>query len=151
MPRKQPPIHFHYLTEPFHFPHRTFIKSFISRLFYDYSKEVQNVNYIFCSDDYLLNLNKEYLQHDYYTDIITFELSPPRQPIISDIYISIDRVRENAKQYSSSLYREIIRLIIHGALHLCGQKDKTEEDSKRMRKLEELYLDKWFHVKRTSK
>ena len=147
MPRNQLPIHFHYLTATFYFPNRTAIKKFILSIFQNYSKKVENVNYIFCTDKCLLELNSQYLNHNYYTDIITFELSDSKGSLVSDIYISIDRARENAELHSVSSLNEIMRLLIHGALHLCGQKDKSPKDFKRMKELEELYLNKWFHVK----
>lgn len=147
MPRNQPPISFHFSVTPFYFPNRSFIKKFILTIFRDYSKRVENVNYIFCTDKYLLELNSQYLNHNYYTDIITFELNDTKGPVISDIYISIERARENAELHSVSYLNEIMRLMIHGALHLCGQKDKIEKDFKKMKELEEFYLNKWFHVK----
>lgn len=105
---------------------------------------MEEVNYIFCSDDYLLDINRTHLKHDTYTDIITFEYNEPGDPVISDIYISIDRVRENASLFHSSFQRELNRVIIHGALHLCGHKDKTDQAAQKMRKLEDDYLDKIF-------
>src|SRR5215204_5245243 len=115
----QPAIYFHYLTPQFYFPNRSFTKKFILGIFHDYSKKVENINYIFCTDKYLLELNNQYLNHNYHTDIITFELSIPKASLVSDIYISVDRARENALAHSVSSLHEIMRLLIHGALHLC--------------------------------
>lgn len=92
--------------------------------------------YIFCSDEYLHNLNKEYLNHDTYTDIITFPYTEP--PLIEgDIFISIDRVKENAGRYGVSFEQELQRVMIHGILHLCGYSDKSPEDKDRMRQKED--------------
>jgi rRNA maturation RNase YbeY len=148
MPKKFIPIYFHYLTSPFYLPQRYTIKKFLLSVFEHHSKSVENLNYIFCTDDYLLNLNKDYLNHNYYTDIITFELSQPFQPIQADIYISVERARDNAKSYNVPIIHETTRLLIHGALHLCGYKDKTDKEFKKMKTLEELHLSQWFHVKR---
>ena len=100
-----------------------------------------NVNYIFCSDIYLLEINKKYLQHDYYTDIITFDLSEDPKVIDAEIYISMDRVRENSRTHSIKLQDEIDRILIHGLLHLLGFKDSTETEKEIMRKEENRLLD----------
>ena len=99
---------------------------------------------MFCSDEYLLRINRDYLQHDYYTDIITFDLSEPGGPVQGEIYISVDRVRDNAKELAVSIQKELHRVIFHGVLHLCGYTDKTKQDQARMRALEEKYLDLYF-------
>jgi probable rRNA maturation factor len=148
MPQKPIPIYFHYLTDPFYLPRRSAIKKFLRSIFKDYSKAIQNINYIFCADKYLLNLNKEYLNHNYYTDIITFELNAPKDAVEAEIYISIERARFNAESYSVPIVHETMRLLIHGALHLCGHKDKSKKEFKEMKALEEFYLKQWFHVKR---
>lgn len=97
-----------------------------------FGKEVGELNYIFCDDEYLLNINREHLDHDYYTDVITFDYS--EEEIISgDIFISIDRVADNAFEYSEFFDVELSRVIIHGILHLIGFKDKTEEEENEMR------------------
>lgn len=97
-------------------------------------KQIKNVTYIYCSDEYLYNINIIYLKHDTYTDIITFPHS--YSPIESDIFISIDRVRDNAKKFAVDFKTELHRVIIHGILHLCGYKDKTEEEQTLMTKKE---------------
>ncbi len=99
-----------------------------------------SVNYIFCSDEKLLQVNRDFLQHDYYTDIITFELSGKNRPVEAEIYISVDRVRDNAKTHGTSVKEELHRVIFHGALHLCGYKDKTKSQARVMREMEEKYL-----------
>ena len=112
--------------------------------------EIVDLNYTFCSDDSLLDINIQYLNHNYYTDIITFDLSDVPREIEGDIYISIDRVKENAKLIHSSFEIELMRVIAHGLVHLIGYKDKTKADSKRMRNKEEecLLLYGEFHVPR---
>ena len=98
-----------------------------------------DINIIFCSDEYLLDLNKKYLSHDFYTDIITFD-NCLNKIISGDLFISVDRVRENSRTYSSSFDEELHRVIIHGVLHLLGYKDKTKAQSKIMRDKENFYL-----------
>lgn len=117
---------------------------FLKRLCMKEGKQVDTINFIFCTDQYLLELNKKHLNHDTLTDIITFEYNPPGQALLSDIYISIERVRENAVVFKTSFSRELHRVIFHGVLHLCGYKDKKPEESKLMRFKEEEYLQKWF-------
>jgi probable rRNA maturation factor len=127
---------------------RTRLKKFLISIIKKEGKKLAELQYIFCSDDYLLAINRQYLGHDYYTDIITFELSEKGQPINAEIYISVDRVRDNARQFNSTLKDELQRVIIHGILHLCGYKDKTARDQAQMRKKEAQYLNayKTFHV-----
>jgi len=103
-------------------------------------KRVEAINYIFCTDEYLLDLNRQHLNHDTFTDIITFELSDKNQPLVSDVYISIHRVRENARSFSTSFNDELHRVIFHGALHLAGYKDKSKKDSALMRQMENKWL-----------
>lgn len=133
-------IYFHYQTEDFAFQQRTLLKRFISGIFNREKKKLGSLHYIFCTDEYLLPLNRQHLQHDDYTDILTFQLSEPGQPIAGEIYISIDRVRENAQNFQTSFKEELLRVIFHGALHLCGYKDKSKPDILQMRKMEEKYL-----------
>ena len=105
----------------------------------DESWEVRDIAFVFCDDNYLLKINKEFLDHDTYTDIITFDYSVGNE-IISEIYVSTDRVEENAKKYKQTFENEIHRVIIHGVLHLCGYNDKTEEEKQIMRDKENHYL-----------
>lgn len=105
--------------------------------------QIKKINYIFCSDQYLLQINQDYLQHDYYTDIITFDLSETEQ-IVSDIYISTDRVKDNAIQLNTNLTEETLRVIAHGLLHLIGYNDKTQEQASIMRKKEEACISLWL-------
>ena len=102
-------------------------------------REIGDIIFVFCDDNYLHKINLEFLDHDTYTDIITFDYSIGNE-IISEIYVSVDRVAENAKKYSQTFENEIHRVIIHGVLHLCGYKDKLAEDKQIMRDKENHYL-----------
>jgi probable rRNA maturation factor len=135
-----PIIQFNFL-EPITLKDRTRLKKFLLTLFKKEKEKLAELQYIFCSDEYLLAINKQYLGHDYYTDIITFDLSAKNQSINAEIYISVDRVKENADEFGNSFKKELHRVIFHGALHLCGFKDKTPKESKKMREMEEKYLD----------
>lgn len=99
-----------------------------------------DVNFVFCSDDYLLTINKQYLKHNTYTDIITFDNSEHRYLLAGDIFISIDRIRENAGAYGVPVQDELHRVIIHGILHLCGYRDKSTDEQQLMREKEDFYL-----------
>jgi rRNA maturation RNase YbeY len=120
-------------------PNAIKFKNFIAQVIEAENRTLRTLNYIFCSDDYLLEINREFLQHDYLTDIITFDLSVD-DSISSEIYVSIDRVRENAKLFNTSFIRELYRVMIHGVLHLLGYKDKTKREIAVMRNKEEHYL-----------
>ena len=104
------------------------IESWINEVCSQFGQSVEQLNYIFCPDDYLLEVNKEYLDHDYYTDIITFDNSEDKTKVEGDIFISIDRVKDNAQDLGTSAEHEMRRVIIHGLLHLVGFNDKTEEE-----------------------
>ena len=122
------------------------IKNFISDIFLMENKILEKLTYIFCSDNYLLNINKKFLFHNTYTDIITFDLSDSKKIIKGEIYISVDRVKENTIRYNTTFTDEFLRVIFHGALHLCGFQDKKDSEKRLMRKKEDFYL-KTFHVK----
>ncbi len=119
---------------------RAALKAFIARAIKKEGLAIESLQYIFCSDKFLLGINKSYLQHDYYTDIISFDLSETKGKLIGEVYISIDRVKDNAKTHQTSLKEELLRVIFHGALHFCGYKDKKPADVKKMRAQE----DKWL-------
>ena len=102
-------------------------------------REIGDITFVFCDDNYLHKINLEFLEHNTYTDIITFDYSVGSQ-IISEIYISVDRVADNAKKYSQTFEDEIHRVMIHGILHLCGYNDKLAEDKQIMRDKENHYL-----------
>jgi probable rRNA maturation factor len=106
------------------------------------TKSISSLTYIFCSDDYLLDINNTYLGHDYYTDIITFPYKEG-DDVESDLYISLDRVKENAEDYDVSYENELKRVMVHGLLHLFGYGDKTEEDIRMMREKEDFYITKF--------
>jgi probable rRNA maturation factor len=120
--------------------HAKIVKAFLPKVFTREKKKLKNLSYIFCDDEYLLQINKQFLRHNYYTDIITFCLSGQGQPIEGEIYISTERVFENSRTYKVSYQEELKRVIIHGALHLCGYKDKMVNESMEMRKAEDMYL-----------
>lgn len=119
-------------------------KSWLIQVAYFYKFEIQELNYIFCSDEFLHKINLDYLNHDTYTDIITFDLQEPSEEnknIESDIFISIDRVTENARKLNISFKEELARVMAHGLLHLIGFKDKSDEDKKGMRLAENKALE----------
>jgi probable rRNA maturation factor len=124
---------------PIPLPGKKAVKEFLVTMFELEKKPLKALNYIFCSDPYLLEINKSYLQHDYYTDIITFDLSEGDETV-GEIYISIDRVRENSVAHSTTYTEELLRVIFHGALHLIGYKDKKKSEITIMRQKEEEYL-----------
>ena len=102
-------------------------------------REIGDITFVFCDDNYLHKINLEFLDHDTYTDIITFDYSVGNE-IVSEVYISVDRVAENAKKFSQTFENEIHRVMIHGVLHLCGYKDKLAKDKQIMRDKENHYL-----------
>ena len=140
--RNSPPIKFHFL-ESFALTERGRLKQFILQIFKKEGTRLGELNYIFCSDGYLLKLNQEHLGHDYFTDIITFALSPAGEPVSAEIYISVDRVRENAANLGHSFKEEMWRVMFHGVLHLCGYKDKTKREQAEMRRLEDYYISRF--------
>jgi rRNA maturation RNase YbeY len=101
---------------------------------------IEEITYIFCSDNYLHKLNIEYLEHDTFTDIITFQYNEENSALHSDIFVSIDRIKENSKLYNQRLLDEFHRIMIHGVLHLLGYKDKTPEEKQEMTDKENYYL-----------
>jgi probable rRNA maturation factor len=124
---------------------RNALKIVLGKLFQHEKKRLISLQYVFCSDQYLLRLNKDFLQHDHYTDILTFEMSAiAARGVEGEIYISIDRVRENARHWKVSLRHELTRVILHGALHLCGHQDSTPQQQQAMRLREEQYLSMLF-------
>jgi rRNA maturation RNase YbeY len=132
-------ISFHNEDIAFVLPQKRLYKQWIEQTVLSHGKTVGELTYVFCSDEYLLEMNKTYLQHDYYTDIITFDYSEENN-ISGDLFISVDRVKDNASQIGVSLQNEIQRVVIHGVLHLCGFKDKEKLDVEIMRKMEEKAL-----------
>ena len=117
------------------------IKDIIIEMCNNEKKEVGELNFIFCSDEYILKMNKQYLDHDYYTDVITFNYNE-KNKISGDVFISKETVFYNADKYGTTFENELNRVMIHGVLHLIGYNDKSEEDKKVMRTKENYYLDK---------
>jgi len=135
-----PVVRFQYADMPsVSFSEKKRIKRFIIELFFLEGKGLNRIDYIFCSDHFLLEINRSFLKHDYYTDIITFELSDT-DLTTGEIYISVERVKENAAVHGCSFKEELLRVIFHGALHLCGYKDKKKSEITIMRQKEEEYL-----------
>lgn len=125
----------------FKLPHPRKTSHWIAETIVKEKSEPGDLNFIFCSDSYLHSLNQEYLHHDTFTDIVTFDQREHEdQPLSGDIYISIDRIRENASKFGEAMEKELHRVIIHGVLHLLGYKDKKPADKALMRKKEEAYL-----------
>lgn len=118
------------------------ISHWIHTVLKEYQKEAKSINVIFCTDDYLLEINRQHLQHDYYTDIITFPYE--LDPIVADLFISLDRVKENAETYSVPELQEILRVIIHGVFHILGGKDKSPDEELEMRNLEDNAIQLYF-------
>ncbi len=139
-----PDIKFFFADASIKVPERTRLKNFIADTVARKRKKLTALSYIFCSDDYLLNINRQYLQHDYYTDIITFDLSEDAKLINGEIYISVDRVRENAKSFERTINNELHRILFHGALHLCGYNDKLKAEKLAMTKEEDRLLKLYF-------
>jgi rRNA maturation RNase YbeY len=125
---------------------RRALSAYLDPLIKSQREEVKKVNltYILCSDEYLHGINVQFLQHDDYTDIITFDLSEKESEVIGEIYISIERVAENAEKFKTTYDRELHRVIFHGALHLCGLRDKKPAEQKAMRAAEEAALAGWY-------
>ena len=119
---------------------RVALKSFIEKRVKKEGFSIETLTYVFCSDKYLLKMNKDFLSHNYYTDIISFDLSETPGNLIGEVYISVDRVKDNAKTHGTRLKEELHRVIFHGALHFCGYKDKKPTDTKKMRQMEDLWL-----------
>ena len=136
-------IDFNYETE-FTLENEEAISGWISNVIKSENKKEGEINYIFCDDEYLLEINKEHLQHDYYTDIISFDYSVGNE-INGDMFISVDRVKENAEDFNVTFDDELKRVIVHGVLHYCGYKDKSEVDELLMRSKEDEKLA-MFHV-----
>lgn len=134
----------HFFKEDIHYRllHREPIISWIAATIRKEGFKPGAINIILCSDNYLRRMNKEYLQHDYNTDIITFDLSEDPAIISGDLFISLERVSANAEAYTTSTVHELHRVVIHGILHLCGYSDKSSGKQKEMRTREDYYLER---------
>lgn len=117
----------------------TKIEEWISKVVASHNRELGELAYIFCSDEKILEVNNEYLQHDYYTDIITFDYTEDKV-ISGDMFISLDTVKSNSEQFKTNYNEELLRVIVHGVLHLCGFADATDEEESKMRELEDKAL-----------
>jgi rRNA maturation RNase YbeY len=127
----------------FTFKNKAKTRNWLSNVISEEKNSPQYINYIFCSDKFLSELNKKYLHHSTFTDIITFpDLSNPKK-LSGDIYISIERIKENAENYHQTFDKELARVMVHGILHLLGYKDKTPKERELMTRKEDLYLDKF--------
>jgi rRNA maturation RNase YbeY len=142
---KKTKVHFFSYDIPPNLKNATKLKQFIESIFKKERQSLASINYIFCSDKVILEINKRYLNHDFYTDVITFDLSPNNKAITAEVYISIERIRENAKQLGLSIKSEFHRVLFHAVLHLCGYNDKKNKDKEIMRKRENDLLVKYFN------
>lgn len=137
------PIYFHEADAANPLKQRNALKAFIeAEVFEQLGKQIL-LSVVFCSDEYLLKVNQDFLQHDYFTDIITFPLGNTKEQMEAEIYISVDRVKENAKLQGDTFQRELHRVVFHGVLHLLGQKDKTKAQQAAMRTSEDRWLMKY--------
>jgi len=125
-------------------PEQVKLRKFLLEIFKVENTSVQSVTFIFCNDEYLLGINQKFLSHDTFTDILTFVLSAKDLPLIGEIYISLERVTENAHSYKVTVIEELHRVIFHGVLHLCGYYDKTVLQKVLMREQEDKYLRLYF-------
>jgi probable rRNA maturation factor len=135
-------IHFFEEGITYKLKHKTALRQWISQTIQAEGFKLKELTYIFCSDSYLLQINQQYLNHDTYTDIITFDNSDMEKVIVGDIFISIERIRENAAKFSITETEELHRVIIHGALHLLGYKDKSPVTKQKMTQKEDFYMNK---------
>ncbi|MBI3233757.1 MAG: rRNA maturation RNase YbeY [Bacteroidetes bacterium] len=135
------------LNPPFKILQKKILKDWIITAANEHGYSVSEINIIFCDDEKILEVNNQYLNHNYYTDIITFDLSDEQKTIQADLYISLDTVYSNSIKLKNAFEKELLRVVIHGVLHLLGYKDKKKEEIKTIRETEDAYLAKLFHVK----
>ena len=133
-------IHFYFDKTTFSLRNRTRLKHFILQMFEANKKNLAALSFVFSTDREVLKINRQYLNHDFYTDVIAFDLSENDLDVRGEIYISLDRVRQNAKTFHVPIYEELYRVIFHGVLHLCGYEDKSSPGMEKMRKKEDFYL-----------
>ena len=132
-------VRFHVL-QPFSFNEKKKLKDAVADLMENEGRAFESLDYIFCNDEYLLEINQTYLKHDDLTDIITFDLSDNPAMIKGEIYISVERVQDNSLLFNTSFRDELARVVFHGALHLCGYKDKSKKEQLEIRQKEDQYL-----------
>ncbi len=142
-------IHFYEEDTQSQLSQRRALSAFLKNVIGKFLPEIKSIhlNYIFCNDNYLLQINQDFLQHDTFTDIITFDLSDTPNILNAEIYISIERVKENAQKLEIPYTKELHRVLFHGVLHLCGFKDKTKTDKDTMRQMEDKCLEAYFNQK----
>jgi probable rRNA maturation factor len=129
------------------------LKHFVAKIFKSKKKILGRLTYIFSTDRRILQINRQYLNHDFYTDVIAFDLSDTPRSVHGEVYISIDRVKQNANTFNVTISEELYRVIVHAALHLCGYRDKTASERATMKIEEDRYLAQYlklFHVKQSS-
>ena len=137
-------VEFHTIDVSIRLKEREKLKQFIPLIFKKQRTALQSVRFIFCKDPYLKALNKKFLHHDYFTDVLSFCLSGPSEPVDAEIYLSFDRIRENALVFHTTLQNEIHRVMFHGVLHLCGLEDDSPTNKLRMREREDFYLNQYL-------
>jgi rRNA maturation RNase YbeY len=133
-------INFHKHNVSFILEEKLLLKTLIASILTQEKVSFKSISYIFCNDEFLLKLNQQYLNHDTLTDILTFTLSNSKMPLVSEIYISIERVKENAGSLDIPFLNELHRVMIHGVLHLCGYSDHSDVEKLMMRQKEDFYL-----------
>jgi rRNA maturation RNase YbeY len=136
------PIHFFKEEISFRLQHSADLQKWISRAVHHHKFKIEQINFVFCSDKKLLALNKKFLKHNYFTDIITFDNSLEKKRIEADIFISVERVKANSKKFKTTFKDELHRVMIHGVLHLLGYSDKAKKDVVKMREAEDFWLGK---------
>lgn len=134
----------YYQKERFRLRESGLLKKLISEIIREEGYKCELIEYIFTDDELILQLNKEFLEHDYYTDVITFDRSFLKNSVIAEIYISVDTVKRNAKENGVPFRREVLRVMIHGILHVTGYNDNDESSRRKMREKEDHYLRKYF-------
>ena len=145
--KNQQSIYFYYNTPIGYFPSRNKLKNFILTLCRKEGKKVAEIRIIFCDKKELRSINRQFLQHDYDTDIITFPFSTPNSPLEAELYISVPKIKEQSKEWNCSFQEELHRIIFHGVLHLCGYNDKKKKEITIMREKEQEYLADYFGLK----
>lgn len=138
-------VYFHNEDNSYVLPAKRKVKSWLKTSIEHQKMSIGTINIVFCSDQHLLGINIEYLNHDYYTDIITFNYCEAKL-ISGDLFISIDRIKDNSKNNKLLFVNELHRVIIHGVLHLCGFNDKTKAEKKEIRQMEDYFLNKIKHL-----
>lgn len=127
-------------------PQSGVLRHFIAEIFKKENTPLEFIAYEFCSDKKILQVNQQFLNHDYYTDIITFELNERGEPVQANVFISVDTVLSNSQLLGVDFLQELYRVIFHGALHLTGYNDKTEKERRVMRKMEKQYIDEYLSL-----